>query len=89
MLFGFLLIRLYDNFICHLSVLGMLSSRRGWTVPYRQAWLFFSRRLFFSLLEEERGKSHTLNQYGCIDTRAFPKMVFQKGSFSRQGLGEW
>lgn len=88
MLFGFLLIRLYDNFICHLSILGMLSSRPGWTVPYRQAWLFFLGGYFFLYWEEEREKSHTLDQYGCINTRVLPKRVFQKGSFFRQGLGE-
>lgn len=38
---------------------------------------FFSR----VLLEEEHEKSPTLSQYGCADTRALPKRVFQKDSF--------
>lgn len=40
MLFGILLIKRYYNFICHLSILGLLSNRPGWTVLYRKACPF-------------------------------------------------
>lgn len=40
MLFGILLIKRYYNFICHLSILGLLSNRPRWTVLYRKACPF-------------------------------------------------